>query len=654
MVLLSLLAGASAAQVGKADAYYQDQQHLEELGKKHYQEITNSLVLVGNCNNLLNNLTANAVVEIDCIVDLNGATVHLPNNVTLVDDGGDIINGELVFNQGVIDGTLLNQTWTISGTAELSSSTFVLDKSRWDLVEGVVADARATQNLYAINDLLHLVYNLKARTVQIGALDAYFDAGGGLRGSLGARYPWLDGVQIPGDNFTLEMSPQTILRVQPNHHDIYRLLMVFDKENVTIKGGTLVGDRDQHDYTISTSTSEWGHLLGIKSGKQVVVENMTMKNATGDGLVVSSRYFTYQTKYNQSRNITVRNCIFDMNGRQGISITDGKDMLIENNQLLNTGVINSTFPNAASIGPWAGIDVEGTRTRDSQGNLVYYEYPEKIIIRNNVERGCRGAAVIIAIGYNTTVENNVTEGSIGYALGTGNIIRNNTIVEAAGANDRTGIRAGKNSTLSNFGNEVYGNTIIGFETGIRVGGPNAKIHRNIIQNFRASGIDFKKVASTPVYLNKITSNVAGAKGMYAHVTFLNKTNIYANTIEVPGNGLVFTFVNDGAIDSNYEFAIYNNKITVTNSSSHGFRGGASATAYSNNMRLFNNKFAGPTSSGQIRIEHFNQAKIYDNVGDDNTPVFVNFKGDNSLLKNNRTSSGLILNNISGNNNTIIP
>jgi len=651
---LLFLTHAGFSQVGKAATYYQQQNNLNSFSQNDYQTISNSLVLVGNCNQLLANVQANDIVNIDCIVDLNGSTINLPSNVTLVYDGGDIINGTLVFNQGTIDGELLNHTLEITGPAVLSNTTFVFNKNRWNIVEGVVTDPIANDNLDAINKVFTLIYSLNANTAQFDHLDAYFNAKGGFAGTPPAFYPWLDGIQLPGDNFTLEMTSNTILRVQPNPFDSYRLFVLYDRDNIVIRGGIFVGDRDKHDYSQSVSTNEWGHLLQITGSKNVLIENMILKNATGDGLNVNSRNFTYVPNYNQSRDIIIRNSIFDMNGRQGISVTDGKNILIENNQFLNIGVINSTFPHAARIGPWAGVDIEGGRTRNSAGDLVYYEYPEYVTIRNNVESGCRGSSFLIAIGYNCTIEDNVVESSIGYALGTGNTIRNNVITEPVDENLSTGIRAGKTTTESNFDNKIYGNIITGYDVGIRVGGQNAKIHNNTINDFRSVGMTFTLVKYSSIYLNKITSTILDAKGMYAKATSIDKTNIYANTINVNADGMTFSLLNDGVDDYNYEYAIYNNKVTVTKPNAYGFNGGAFSTAYSRNLKLIGNKFVGAYHKGQVRIVNFDNANIRNNTGDDATTLFLQFSGNNSHLENNRTTSGFILNNITGTNNVIIP
>lgn len=78
-----------------------------------------------------------------------------------------------------------------------------------------------------------------------------------------------------------------------------------------------------------------------------------------------------------SKNITISDCVFDSNRRSNRSITCGYDIIIKNNSFLNAGI---DMPNSEGSAPKMGVDVEATRTKDSEGNLVYYQKAYDIII----------------------------------------------------------------------------------------------------------------------------------------------------------------------------------------------------------------------------------------------------------------------------------
>lgn len=82
---------------------------------------------------------------------------------------------------------------------------------------------------------------------------------------------------------------------------------------------------------------------GFKS-QNIVIRNVAFRNFISDGLIIASN----------GNQFLIKNCIFDSNCRQGISIVKGKDFRIEDCIIKNTGQ-SKTYGNHA---PSAGIDVE--------------------------------------------------------------------------------------------------------------------------------------------------------------------------------------------------------------------------------------------------------------------------------------------------------
>ena len=97
--------------------------------------------------------------------------------------------------------------------------------------------------------------------------------------------------------------------------------------------------------------SEWRHALRFKDCDGVLVENLTVCESGGDGLVVAG---------DRSRNVTVRNCVFDANHRNNITIGTCENLLIE----------GTVMKNAHGTAPQAGIDFEGDHATARYVNCV--------------------------------------------------------------------------------------------------------------------------------------------------------------------------------------------------------------------------------------------------------------------------------------------
>ena len=169
---------------------------------------------------------------------------------------------------------------------------------------------------------------------------------------------------------TLQMTPDTILRVIPNSAPRYALITVNGVENVRILGGILIGDRKQH-FGI---TGEWGMGIRITGAKNILVQDTTCNEFWGDGF-----YIGETTPGKPSENVRLVGIKADRNRRQGLSLISGK----------NIEIINAGFTNTNGTAPAAGIDIEPNNPR----NVL-----ENIIIRDLTTAGNQGAGIIINSG----------------------------------------------------------------------------------------------------------------------------------------------------------------------------------------------------------------------------------------------------------------
>ena len=146
-------------------------------------------------------------------------------------------------------------------------------------------------------------------------------------------------------NTTLKLSPGATIKAIANGSGGYALLTVADVSDVTIRGGTLEGDRSQH----TSNEGEWGMGVNIlKGAKNVTVSGVTSKEMWGDGFYVQG-----------AKNVTFCSVVSDHNRRQGLSVieVDGLE------------VTNSVFSNTQGTRPMAGIDLEPDDVKQHISNV---------------------------------------------------------------------------------------------------------------------------------------------------------------------------------------------------------------------------------------------------------------------------------------------
>src|SRR5574344_596730 len=87
-----------------------------------------------------------------------------------------------------------------------------------------------------------------------------------------------------------------------------------------------------------------------KRSKNVRIEGLRFEESGGDGITIGAG----------CENFTIRDCICDRNFRQGISVLDSENLLIEGCSLINT----------AGTAPASGIDFEPDGAEEKLVNCV--------------------------------------------------------------------------------------------------------------------------------------------------------------------------------------------------------------------------------------------------------------------------------------------
>lgn len=232
------------------------------------------------------------------------------------------------------------------------------------------------------------------------------------------------------------------LQALPNSLPNSRIIMIRDSKNVNIIGGELIGERESH---IGTS-GEWGMGIQIMSSSNILIKDVKSKNNWGDGFYIGRDELT------DSLPKSIRFCSVSStnNRRQGLSITTGDEVLVN----------NSVFSNTNGTPPAAGIDIEPDRNEtisnvaifnslfyDNQGAGIVATMPleydpveskaiQNVIIKNNIVSNnsctekCSDQGILLSNTSGNTIVNNIVtnNGQDGISLVNGsanNIVKGN-------------------------------------------------------------------------------------------------------------------------------------------------------------------------------------------------------------------------------------
>lgn len=576
------------------------------------------------CDYTLDSLVANTALDIECQIDLGGKTVSLPSGMILNFKGGEIINGTLNFGAtGKIDGDLLNHKLTVTGDVTLINEVFQLQPSRWELIQGKTTSDLAQKNNDNLEDLMEFSKSIGATTFSIDKFDAYFEVSKVTSTTTNQNfYPSSEGLNIPSD-FNLFMTDNTFLRVYPTENDRNStLLAVFESQNIHIKGGTLYGDRDLRNY--SEDFAEVGsHLLTIRSGSNVIVDNVNFKMGSSGGLNINSVGFTFSPEYNPTNNILIKNCDFIENRSMSIAITDGYDITIDGNTFKD-----SSQPTIKSDGGVVGyaINMEPVRKRDqTTGELVFYQKVSDVIIRNNTETGSRQGAFTIYSGDNITIEDNNLQNVVSWSYASNSKVRNNIFNASENPTKPAIIAGGGGETV--FNNEISGNTITGYGVGISPYFKDIKIYGNKIYDC-IIGVQLKEASDIDIYDNLIKSSHERSRGIMAHIANVNNVDIYNNEIEVVTDGLYFVDLNILDSSSNFKINVFANSFS-------------SGSKFSNSRGI---KLENNILNGGLQIVNAEEVNVINNIINATNSSGILLRGKNKSIlieKNNITypSSG---------------
>tara|TARA_R110002096_G_scaffold361075_1_gene554079 strand:- start:18095 stop:19522 length:1428 start_codon:yes stop_codon:yes gene_type:complete len=175
------------------------------------------------------------------------------------------------------------------------------------------------------------------------------------------------GIELPG-NMIFEMDPGATLTMDTNDKWNYCVIAIRNKQDVIVRGGHIIGDRDTHVYEgeeprdpddfpscgIPENPSPFfgkhdeGHAICVegKNGR-ILIEDMELSRVTGDGVLIVGMPDGEVDP--EVGDITIRRNDIHHNRRQGVSVVGGIRILIEDNDIYNIHGASPQF----------GVDLEG-------------------------------------------------------------------------------------------------------------------------------------------------------------------------------------------------------------------------------------------------------------------------------------------------------
>ncbi|WP_158606378.1 NosD domain-containing protein [Paenibacillus ginsengarvi] len=150
----------------------------------------------------------------------------------------------------------------------------------------------------------------------------------------------------PASNTTLLLSPGAVLKAIPNDKERFAVINIINKENVTVRGGTVVGERNEHLGT----TGEWGMGISIRSSRNVTVCDTIVRDCWGDGIYLGTN--DSQNPRVECEQIKIIRVTCENNRRQGMSVTACKGGI----------ALASRFNKTNGTEPQSGIDLEPNGT----------------------------------------------------------------------------------------------------------------------------------------------------------------------------------------------------------------------------------------------------------------------------------------------------
>lgn len=357
----------------------------------------------------------NTIYKVTKDLDLNHCVLTIPEGCTLQFDGGTISNGSLSgnFTKIIADSStvIFGQQIHIEGSWDIAD---IYDEWFWFDTDPSYISNDTIKNILALsNDSINNTIHFDANRTY------YFELPYKGRANLGddvrpdywkLNTPDYDFLRIfTGVTSNTHLIVNNTLQMLPTNQGAYFIFQIENKENIEISGtGTINGDAKDHLYTdpfAGTSYyGEWGHVLNFRSCNNVVVRDITVGYAFGDGIACGNA--AYDIDGVKTANPATTNVLIDgvkvlYARRNGISL-GGNNYTITNVYFEGNGsdTIKGTAPMAAIDFENDYVDIEpsGLCTNVSMNNCKFKDnkYDVSSTIRDDLYEVPRGELVNIS------------------------------------------------------------------------------------------------------------------------------------------------------------------------------------------------------------------------------------------------------------------
>ena len=299
---------------------------------------------------------ANSTYVVEENLDLHGVTMQLPQNSVLsFSANGMVLNGKIIGTHSVIkaDARLVFDNVKIEGSWKNG-----LVYSQWfKFKDGQMDNNDAFAQLMQLctgSQFTH--FYMQKGTYYVSAI--YRSAP----------------ILVPSNVY---WHNEAIIKMLPTDLEWYNIVYLNKSNNVTIDGGTFIGDVENH----KGNTGEWGHGIKCGGATNIVIKNVMCSYCWGDGIDLIEGVDEKKKPTVNCNNITINNVKCYNNRRQGISIEAASNVKIVDSEFAYTGSPKFTSPGAGlDIEPWTdnenkvwNVTVERCKFHDNKGLDVQCE-----------------------------------------------------------------------------------------------------------------------------------------------------------------------------------------------------------------------------------------------------------------------------------------
>ena len=207
-------------------------------------------------------------------------------------------------------------------------------------------------------------------------------------------------------DFEIRLSPGALIMTKANSiSKDFHVITIAGCSNITISGGTIVGERNEH----SGKGGESGHGIGLYNCTNTHIKDMDISQCWGDGIYLGRMN---DTRSLDNANITITNCNVHDNRRNNLGITSANGVTIDKCQ----------FNYAKGTDPQFGIDIETNTSRACKN----------ITVRNTTIKGnAKGSVGIMTIAEGVTFEDCTLSGNFYNWAGKNVVLRRVTFLSGS-------------------------------------------------------------------------------------------------------------------------------------------------------------------------------------------------------------------------------